>query len=142
MTVEQLERILAPGVVEAEAVEGHVPGHGGDAPGDFGVETVAELAPQPLEAVVAQHVTLDPVVGPAPARTHYQHHVCLRQAPQHSLSQGRAEEPRGAGDGDAPAGKHLAQHPLCLSRQAPWPTGPVLVRCGLAAAQAAAAAAG
>ena len=62
---------LAPGVVEAQAVQGDVPGHGGDPTGGLVGKAVAELAPQPLEAVVAQHVALDSVQGPAPAGPHH-----------------------------------------------------------------------
>jgi hypothetical protein len=72
-------------VVEAETVNGDVAGDRDDAPGGFLVKTFAELAPETLEAVVAQDVSFNPVFGPTPARPDEQDDLCVGQAPQYPL---------------------------------------------------------
>ncbi len=72
-------------VVEAETVNGDVTGDREDSPGRFLVKTFAELAPEPLEAVIAQDVSFNAVFCPTPARPDDQDDLRVGQAPQYPL---------------------------------------------------------
>ena len=104
-----------PVVVEPEPVLGDVAGHGGDSAvrhllEGLGPRLAGGLGPEAVEGVVAQHVAPDPLVGAAPARPHHQHQLAVGDAPQQPLHQRGAQEPGGAGDGDALAGQALDDH--------------------------------
>jgi hypothetical protein len=74
------------------------------------VEAGAELASQPVEAVVAQDLPADALgLAPAPG-PHHQEEVAVGDGSEQSLHQRGAEEARGSGDGDAPAGERLTDH--------------------------------
>ncbi len=76
---------LSASAVEAETVNSDVTGDREDSPGGFLVKTFAELAPEPLEAVIAKDVPFHPVFRPTPARSHHQDDLCVGKAPQYSL---------------------------------------------------------
>ena len=60
------EHLLALGV-QTQTVGADVAGDDPDAPGDFGVEAVAEFTAEPVEAGVPQDLPTHPIGGAAPA---------------------------------------------------------------------------
>ncbi len=72
--------------VEAEAVGGHVAGDRGDPGRHLRLEPVAELAPEAIEAVVAQHLPPDPLGFAPPPGSHDQDQVAVGDAVRSSRS--------------------------------------------------------
>ena len=80
-------------------------------PGDLLVEAVAELAAQPVEAVVAEDLARGALGRRWPsARADEHDDLAVGHAAQQALDERRAEEARRAGDGDAPAGELVGDH--------------------------------
>jgi hypothetical protein len=100
------------GVVEAEPVPGDVAGDDRDPPGHHLVELGgAQLGPQPVEGVVAEHLAPRPLVRRGPlAGPDEQHQLAPGDGPQQPLDQRRAEKAGRAGDGDALAVECLGDH--------------------------------
>jgi hypothetical protein len=102
---------------EAEPVGADVAGDDAQAPGHHLVERLgpAELGPQPVEGVVADHLALHPLGRrrPAPGPDE-QDDLALGHGAQQSLHQRRAEEAGGAGDGDALGPQCGGDHEHCL----------------------------
>jgi hypothetical protein len=100
-----------PAVVQAQPVGGHVARHHRDPPGDLVVEPVAQLAPQPLEAVVAEHLPAHPFgCRRPPPGPDQQHQLAAGHGPQQSLHERGAEEPGGAGHRDPLARQRFRDH--------------------------------
>ena len=96
--------------VQAEPVDADVAGQHVHPAIHLGVEAVAELGAQAVEAVVLQDLATHPV-GRAPApRADQQGHLALGDGPQQALGEGGAEEAGRAGDGDAPAPERFTKH--------------------------------
>ena len=110
ITVEHEARVSSDGAVEPQAVDAHVARHHEDPPVHLGVEPVAELAAQPVEAVVPEDLAAYPVRRAAPAGPHEQGDLAVGNASQQSFGQGGPEEAGGAGDGDSAAGQGLGEH--------------------------------
>ena len=105
-----------PPVVEPEPVAPDVAGHGAHPARHLVAEPVAQLAPQPVEAVVLDHLAGEPGggVGP-PSRPDQDRHLGVGYAADDALDQGRAQEAGGAGDEEAlPAKLPLDGHRNCL----------------------------
>ena len=112
-----LRKELTPVVVETEAVRGHVAGHRRDPAGHFGLEPVAVLLTQAVEAIVAEDLTGHPLGRCRPASgAHQEHHPGVGDGPQQSLDQGCSQESGGSGDEELPALEGMAnsRHPICL----------------------------
>ena len=103
-TVEQVASSSRPASSRPRPSSPTSPASGMTRRGHLLVEAVAELAPQAVEAVVPEHLAVDPVGSPPAGRGGRSATTSVvRQAPQEPLGQSSAEEPGGAGDGDAPA---------------------------------------
>ena len=108
---------LQPVGVQAQAVGGHVAGHGGDPVGHGRVEPVAQLLAEAVEAVVLQDLLGGPLQGRGPpAGADEEDDLAVGDAAQDALDQGGSEEPGGAGDEETPTGQGVADagHPICL----------------------------
>ena len=110
-------------IVQAEAVNTDIAGYREDPPGCLFGEARAELLAEAVEAVIAEHVPVHALLGPSPAGAYEEHDLGLRQAAQHPLGQGGAQEARCAGDRDAATGERLSEHPSCLPRLLGHPSG-------------------
>ncbi len=117
MTTSHSASALPALLVEAEAVGGHIAGHGGHPGGHLGVEAVPVLLAQPVEAVVLEDLLGRALHGRGPpSRPDQQRHLAVRDAAEDPLDQGRAEESGGTGDEELPAGQGVtdAGHQICL----------------------------
>ncbi len=103
-------------VVEGQAIGAHVAADGVDPLSHHvGEAVLAVLGAQPIEGVVAEDLPLGPLLHGGPAtRADEQDELAAGHAAQQPLDQGRAEEPRAPGDGDALAVQALRDHRICL----------------------------
>ncbi len=108
---------LAACFIKAQALESYVGCQRDDPASRLFIEPAVEVATEPVETVVPKHVALYSLFGPAPAWPYEQYDLCIGQASQYSLGQGRTQEARGASDSDAPASKRLTEHLPCLPRR-------------------------
>ncbi len=108
-------------VVETEPVGGHVAGHPHHPPVAHVVEAltlptahgrgvVGVGGPESPEGVVAEDVAFDPVLGTSPPGPDDENELAVGDGPQQTLDERGAEEPRGAGDGDACLAQLLPNH--------------------------------
>ncbi len=81
-------------IVQAEAVNTDIAGYREDPPGCLFGEAGAELLAEAVEAVIAEHVPVHALLGPSPAGAYEEHDLGVRQAAQHPLGQGGAQEAR------------------------------------------------
>ena len=89
-------------------------------PGDHVVEAVAELAPEPVEAVVAEYLAPGALVGALTlAGTDEHDDLALGHAAEQSFDERCSEEARRSGHGDPPAGELVAYHGSVSSTRMP-----------------------
>ena len=105
-------------VVEAEPVGADVAADRPDPRRHLGEAVGSELAAQPVEAVVAQHLALQaPLGGGAATVADQQRELHVGHAAQQSLDQRGADEAGRAGDEDPRAGQTVDDHGRFTSRQ-------------------------
>ncbi len=116
-TTSHSDSARQPLVVEPQPVGAHVAGHGGHPGRHLLGERGAELVPEAVEAVVAQHLALDPLGGGCPPTgSHEQHHPAVGNGAEEPLDQRRPQEAGGAGHEEAPSGQGVTHrgHRICL----------------------------
>ena len=111
-------------VIEPQPVLPDVARHGPDPAGHLGGESIAQLGPQAVEAVVLDHLAGQPGGGIGPAARSNQHHdLGLRNAAQDAFDQRSAQKPGGTGDekalsaevpADGHSGMFSIQRRICL----------------------------
>ncbi len=112
-----LREPLAAGLVESETIGGDIPGHGLHPGGHLGLEAVAELVAEAVEAVVPQDLLGGPLPG---GRTtpgaDQQDDLAVGNVPENALHQGCSQKSGGPGDEEPLAGQSVTHtgHRICL----------------------------
>ena len=92
-TVSQDEDPSASDVVEQETVASDVAGDRVESPSDNGIEVIAELSSETIEAVIAEDIATSPLCrGLALAGAHEHHYFAFGHASEQALDERHAEE--------------------------------------------------
>src|SRR5439155_12465400 len=95
----------------------HVAGHDAYAPFDLGVETIAHLLAEAVEAVVPEDLPPGAIGRRrAPPGPDQQAHFTVRYRAQQALDERRPEEPCGSRDGHTLTRERLRNHTTLLAR--------------------------
>jgi hypothetical protein len=110
----------SPSFVERKPVSSHVPANRVKTPGDHFFESIPELPPEAVEAVVAENLPSGPFGGPLTLPGAHEHDdFAFGHAAKQSLHKRCSEEARRSGHGDSPAGELVGYHESVSSTRVP-----------------------